>query len=128
MKLVKSKDFQVKETTKTFYEDEKDTLVNNIDFNNFEKKDIELIEPLNKKKVQELWSIRNIEDKKIQMIETLNSLKYLKSKHFHKKIDVTFNIDDLDTIIADIVLYTEGYVSEYNKKELEKANPSSIDE
>jgi hypothetical protein len=122
MTLVKRN--QPKETTKTVYTTEVEP--NGIEI--IKQEPVQLVKPLSKEQAHALWNIKTIAEKKMAIVIALEGLTYMNHSKTRDRLSKIKKIEQLDMLIADILIYSEDAAEVENQKRLQKADPFYIEE
>jgi hypothetical protein len=126
MKMTLVKRNQIKETTKTVYTTEVEP--NGIEIEIIKHEPVQLVKPLSKEQAHALWNIKTITEKKMAIVIALESLTYMSHSKTRDRLAKIKKIEQLDMLIADLLIYSEDAAEAENQKRLQKANPFYIEE
>jgi len=115
-----------RETTKVAYHDAEDNTPMTVLFTP-KLNEVQLTTPMSKEQAHTLWSITDLAQKKVSMVIALEEFKFIDSKYFRDAIQKSKTTAQLDSIIADMLLFSEDKAKDMNEKALAKANPFNID-
>jgi len=115
-----------RETTKVAYHDADDNTPMTVLFTP-KLNEVQLTTPMSKEQAHALWAITDLTQKRVSMVIALEEFKFIDSKYFRDTIHKSKTTAQLDSIIVDMLLFSEDKAKEMNEKALAKANPFNID-